>query len=208
MKCKAGRTKNQWMTVRVGKRIARSVTSIQQAVSDMIEIRYADKNDLVFIDYLQKKNAEDLSFYPKVVFEREVENKRLLLALVNKQHAGYLYHGAIEVYKPIKIHQACIEYDLRGNWYGAGLVGTIEDIGKLINAQGISLRCGSDIAANSFWKLMGFKCIDIQPGGIRRMRDINVWFKQITEDMFGDEIDDSLAIEPSTKKKDLSLIHI
>jgi hypothetical protein len=178
--------------------------TIRGVVSAMIEIRYADKNDLVFIDYLQKKNAEDLSFYPKVVFEREVENKRLLLALVNKQHAGYLYHGSIEVYKPIKIHQACIEYDLRGNWYGAGLVGTLEDIGKLINAQGISLRCGSDIAANSFWKLMGFKCIDIQPGGIRRMRDINVWFKQITEDMFGDEIDNSLAIEPSTKKKDSS----
>ena len=59
-----------------------------------LKVRYADTKDLVFIDYLQKKNAEDLSFYPKVVLEREVANERILLALVNNEHAGYLYHGS------------------------------------------------------------------------------------------------------------------
>ena len=169
-----------------------------------LDIRYAVKNDLVFIDYLQKKNAEDLSFYPKVVFEREIENERILLALVNKQHAGYLYHGSIKGYKDLKIHQACIEYDLRGNWYGAGLVGTLEDMGKIGYAHGISLRCGSDISANRFWELMGFKCVSIQAGGVRRMRDINVWYKQITPDMFGEEVPASSVLKPSTKKKDSS----
>ena len=167
-----------------------------------LEIRYAVNNDLNYIDHLQKKNGEDLSLYPKVVFEREVENDRILLALVNKQHAGYLYHGSIRGDKPLKIHQACIEYDLRGNWYGAGLVGTLEDMGKLSYAHGISLRCGSDISANSFWELMGFKCIDIQEGGVRRMRDINVWFKQLFPDLFGEQ--PSRVLKPSTKKKDAS----
>ena len=51
---------------------------------------------------------------------------------------------------------------------------------------------------------MGFKCIDIQEGGVRRMRDINVWFKQITADMFGDTVDESMIMQPSTKKKDSS----
>ena len=72
-----------------------------------IEIKYAELSDLVYIDHLQKKNAEDLSFYPKVVFEREIENQRILLALVNNQHAGYLYHGSIKLDCPLKIHQAC-----------------------------------------------------------------------------------------------------
>ena len=167
-----------------------------------LDIRYASKNDLVYIDHLQKKNAEDLSFYPKVVFEREVENERILLALVNNQHAGYLYHGSIRNNKPLKIHQACIEYDLRGNWYGAGLIGTLEDIGKINYINGISLRCGSDIAANRFWELMGYKCIDIQLGGVRRMRDINIWYKQLVKDLFGD--DPSIVLQPSSKKKDSS----
>ena len=35
------------------------------------------------------------------------------------------------------------------------------------------------------------------------MRDINVWYKQITEDLFGDK--PSVVLEPSTKKKDMSV---
>ena len=162
----------------------------------ILKIRYAIKSDLGFIDYLQKKNAEDLSFYPKAVLERETDNERILLALVNNQHAGYLYHGAIRLDKPLKIHQACIEYDLRGNWYGAGLCNRLEEIGAIGGVKTISLRCGSDIAANTFWKNMGYSCVSIQKGGVRRMRDINVWNKQIGADLFGFD-----AIKPSNKKK-------
>tara|TARA_Y100000114_G_C11697148_1_gene296578 strand:- start:308 stop:907 length:600 start_codon:yes stop_codon:yes gene_type:complete len=164
-----------------------------------LDIRYANQNDLKFIDYLQKKNAEDLSFYPKQVFERELDKQRILLALVNNQHAGYLYHGSFSSVN-LKIHQACIEYDLRGNWYGAGLVNTLEDMCKINFKKGISLRCGSDISANRFWQLMDFRCIDIQQGGVRRMRDINVWYKELEKDMFGFE-----SLEPSKKEKDASI---
>mgnify|MGYP003126521640 FL=1 len=161
-----------------------------------LKVRYAEKKDLIFIDYLQKKNAEDLSFYPNVVLEREVDNQRILLALVNNEHAGYLYHGSIRLDYPLKIHQACIEYDLRGNWYGAGLCSELEKIAYIGGSKTISLRCGSDIAANNFWKNMGFDCVAITPGGVRRMRDINMWQKLLGHDLFG-----FTSIEPSNKKK-------
>tara|TARA_R110000772_G_scaffold56661_1_gene128746 strand:- start:269 stop:877 length:609 start_codon:yes stop_codon:yes gene_type:complete len=161
-----------------------------------LKVRYADPKDLVFIDYLQKKNAEDLSFYPKVVLEREVANERILLAIVNNEHAGYLYHGSIRLDYPLKIHQACITYDLRGNWYGAGLCNELEKIGSIGGSKTISLRCGSDIAANNFWRNMGFECVAIAQGGVRRMRDINVWQKLLGHDLFGFS-----GIEPSNKKK-------
>lgn len=165
-----------------------------------LKIRYATSDDLTYVDHLQKKNAEELAFYPKAVFEREVVNQRILLALVNNQHAGYLYHGSMGLDKVNKIHQACIEYDLRGQWYGAGLVAQLESMNKLVGADGISLRCGSDIAANQFWQRMGFNCIDIRLGGVRRMRDINVWYKPISESLFSVE-----HINPSAKKKDASV---
>ena len=161
-----------------------------------LDIKYASKDDLTYIDFLQKKNAEDLSFYPKIVFEREIENQRILLALVNNAHAGYLYHGSIRLDLPLKIHQACIEYDLRGNWYGAGLCKRLEDLGSIGGAKTIALRCGSDIAANNFWKNMGFECVQVTQGGVRRMRDINVWQKLLSHDLFG-----FTGIEPSDKKK-------
>jgi hypothetical protein len=165
-----------------------------------LEIRYAEQKDFKFLDFLQKANANDLSFYPKAVFEREIEKQRILLALVNAQHAGYLYHGNLMPYQPLRIHQACIEYDLRGNWYGAGLCGALEDMATLSSAKGILLRCGSDIKANSFWELMGYKCVDIKPGGAFRMRDINIWFKEIIPDLFPYP-----SITPSSKKQDRSI---
>jgi len=42
--------------------------------------RPATESDLIYIDYLQRKNAEELAFYPKIVFEREISNQRIVLA--------------------------------------------------------------------------------------------------------------------------------
>ena len=138
-----------------------------------IEVIPAQINDLKYIDHLQRKNAEELAFYPSQVFKREVENYRILLAKVNNEPAGYIYHGALT--EQVKIHQACIEYDLRGQLYGAALVRHLIDIVKAYDGLSITLRCGSDIAANGFWKAMGFYCQGVTAGGIRRMRDINNW---------------------------------
>ena len=48
--------------------------------------------DLVsFVDGLQRKNAEALSFYPRQVFEREQQKGRLFLGMLNGEPCGYLY---------------------------------------------------------------------------------------------------------------------
>jgi len=158
----------------------------------------ANSNDLTYIDSLQKKNAEELAFYPKIVFEREVENHRILLARVNNEPAGYIYHGAFG--QTLKIHQACIQYDLRGQLYGAELVRNLVKLATGMSSNAISLRCGSDIEANGFWRNMGFSCERVTQGGIRRRRDINHWFLQLQPTLFPMVITD-----PSSKKKDASV---
>jgi hypothetical protein len=160
----------------------------------MIEVRNAVIEDLLYIDYLQKKNAEDLAFYPSVVFEREILNARILLALVNGEPAGYMYHGSVSSRK-IKIHQACIQYDLRGYMYGSELVKWLINLGKSAHAHEINLRCGSDIAANGFWRTMGFQCQSVTQGGARRMRDINAWTLEIEQPLF------PFVVDPSNKQK-------
>lgn len=162
-----------------------------------ITVQPAGLSDLVFIDYLQKKNAEELAFFPKQVFEREVENFRILLARVNGEPAGYIYHGSIGPI--VKIHQACIEYDLRGQLYGAALIRQLIDLVDAADGSSITLRCGSDILANGFWQAMGFYCQGVTAGGVRRMRDINNWRYDLQPQLFVSTAD------PSTKKKDASL---
>jgi len=162
-----------------------------------ITVDPATASDLTYIDHLQKKNAEELAFYPSQVFEREVDNFRVLLARVNNEPAGYIYHGALT--EQVKIHQACIEYDLRGQLYGAALVRHLIDLVQAYDGLSITLRCGSDIAANGFWKAMGFYCQGVTAGGIRRMRDINNWRYDLQPQLFVTET------EPSVKKKSAAL---
>jgi len=166
-------------------------------MTESVTVRTATLLDTTYIDYLQHKNAEDLSFYPMSVLEREIVHGRIVLAEVNQTPAGYLYHGSLNS-PTLRIHQACIQYDLRGYLYGAALVRWLIDLGRVSGAQEIALRCGSDIAANGFWRVMGFECIAVTQGGARRMRDINAWRLVLSDQLF------SITVEPSSREKSAS----
>jgi hypothetical protein len=153
---------------------------------------------LTYIDMLQKKNAEALSFYPKVVFEREKENGRLFLGLLNGQPCGYIYMGAGG--GDVKCHQVCIEYDARRKLYGSMLTIAMEDYAKKHQSNSVTLRCGFDLDANKFWKENGYNVIKIVDGGIRRMRKINVWRKYLKPQLFED-----VYLEPSVGKTNASI---
>jgi len=66
--------------------------------------------------------------------------------------------------------------------YGAALVKVMEDYAK--DAYTITLRCGFDLDANKFCAAMGYECVHHVEGGVRRMRTINVWRKQLIPEMF------------------------
>ena len=154
---------------------------------------------LKYIDALQKKNAEALSFYPSSVFEREEEKGRLFLGLLNNEPCGYLYAGA-QTDKDVKLHQVCIQYDARRRLYGAMITSVMEEYASAGKATSITLRCGFDLEANEFWRSLGYVCIAHNPGGVRRMRTINVWRKWLRPELF-----ETLSIEPAFGKTDASL---
>ena len=153
---------------------------------------------LLYIDDLQRKNAESLSFYPTQVFEREQKNGRLFLGMLNGEPCGYLYVGATG--GDVKCHQVCIQYDARRRLYGKALVIALEDYAKKSGSLSVTLRCGFDLDANDFWKDCGYTCIAVQPGGIRRNRKINVWRKYLQPTLF--EIDE---VEPAKGKTSAKL---
>jgi len=151
-----------------------------------------------YVDGLQKKNAEALSFYPRQVFEREKEKGRVFLGMLNGEPCGYLYVGAIG--QDVKCHQVCIQYDARRRLYGAALVSVMEHYANEGKAASLTLRCGFDLDANDFWKSLGYACIAHQMGGVRRMRTINIWRKQLRAELF-----ENIAIEPAQGITDASL---
>ena len=140
---------------------------------------------LSFVDMLQRKNAEQLSFYPMCVFEREHKAGRLFMGLLNGDPCGYIYVGATGS-PTVKCHQVCIEYDARRSLYGARLVVAMEAYAIDGGSTGASLRCGFDLEANNFWESLGYTCVNVVNGGVRRMRRINVWRKQLKPELFAD----------------------
>ena len=154
---------------------------------------------ITYIDSLQRKNAEALSFYPRQVFEREQSKGRLFLGMLNGEPCGYLYVGA-PTWKDVRCHQACIQYDARRRLYGAAIVAVMEQYATEAGATAIVLRCGFDLDANDFWKSLGYVCVAHNLGGVRRMRTINVWRKQLRAELF-----ETLAIEPAAGIVDASL---
>jgi hypothetical protein len=153
---------------------------------------------LMYIDMLQRKNAEALSFYPKQVFEREQKNGRLFLGLLNGQPCGYLYVGASG--GDVKCHQVCIQYDVRRRLYGAMIATVMEQYAKDAYSNSITLRCGFDLDANKFWSELGYNVIKIVDGGIRRMRKINIWRKYLRPQLFED-----VYLEPAVGKTSASV---
>jgi hypothetical protein len=95
----------------------------------------------------------------------------------------------------VKCHQVCIQYDARLRQYGAALVSAMEIYAEEGRATSVSLRCGFDLDANKFWKSLGYECVNIVDGGVRRMRKINVWRKQLAPELFT-----TLAVEPAIGK--------
>tara|TARA_R110000787_G_scaffold168806_1_gene281513 strand:- start:184 stop:786 length:603 start_codon:yes stop_codon:yes gene_type:complete len=152
-------------------------------VTDFVIVK-ARGDLLSYVDALQKKHAEALSFYPRQVFEREAENGRILLGCLNGQPCGYLYFGALG--GDVKCHQVCIEYDARRRLHGAALVVAMEDEARETCSRSLTLRCGFDLDANTFWREMGYTCVDTVPGGVRRNRTINVWRKRFQPALFED----------------------
>lgn len=136
-----------------------------------------------YVDGLQRKNAEALSFYPRQVFERESERGRILLSLLNGEPCGYIYIGSATD-GTMRCHQVCIEYDARRRLYGAQLVVAMEAEAVKLSATWARLRCGFDLDANEFWKSLGYRCVKHVAGGVRRMRTINVWEKIIGPALF------------------------
>jgi hypothetical protein len=146
------------------------------------EIITCGDNALAFVDHLQRKNADALSFYPMSAFQREIQKGRIYIGVLNGQPCGYIYRGAFGDGCPV--HQVCIEYDIRLQLWGAALVKAIEADATEANCYHITLRCGFDIPANGFWESLGYSVIAVAEGGARRKRRLNIWRKYLRPVLF------------------------
>lgn len=159
-------------------------------------------NDLKYIDHLQRKNAEDLAFYPFVALEKALNTQHIIACQENDEIAGYLWFGAVREGYDLIIFQACVDYSARRRLLGYAMVNHLLELGKVGKCNGIRLKCASSSESNEFWKSIGFYCTEVTPGGIKRKRDLNVYRTDIISPLIPFPI-----VIPSKKATDETSYH-
>jgi hypothetical protein len=130
---------------------------------------------LTYIDHLQRQNADDLAFYPLTTLEKALEARHVISCEDNGEPAGYLWFGALRGGYDVTIYQAAVDYDSRRRHLGWGMVAELTALATAAGCTGIRLKCASSAESNEFWVAAGFYCTRVQPGGIKRGRDLNCY---------------------------------
>lgn len=152
----------------------------------------------LYVDKLQRMNADDLAFYPRSTLDAAIESGHVLFCHENGQPAGYLWFGAINAGRDIVIYQACIDYEARRRHLGEGMVRELIAIARVACASGIRLKCASSADSNAFWSAIGFYCTRVTAGGVKRGRDINHYRTDTMMPLFVVE-----SVVPSVKPIDM-----
>jgi len=139
---------------------------------------------LAYIDKLQRANADDLAFYPLTTLGKALESGHVIHCEDNGDPAGYLWFGAVRGGYDVTIYQACVDYDSRRAHLGFGMVRDLLDLASAGGATGIRLKCASSAESNTFWQAIGFHCTRVQPGGIKRGRDLNCYRTDLQQGLF------------------------
>lgn len=154
---------------------------------------------LVYIDHLQRQNADDLAFYPLTTLRKALDDGHVIDCEENGEPAGYLWFGALRGGYDVTIYQACVDYTARRRHLGYGMVARLLAMATAAGCTGIRLKCASSADSNEFWQAAGFHCTRVQPGGRKRARDLNCYRTDIQPGLFV-----LPTVTPSAKPIDLT----
>jgi hypothetical protein len=152
---------------------------------------------ITYLDHLQKVNSGSLAFYPRDRLESDLAAGRVIACEDNGEPAGYLWHGPVHHGRDVTVYQACVDFDARRQHLGLGMVEGLIAAARTGGATGVRLRCRSSIEANAFWRELGFYCVNVTPGGVRRGAMLNHYRLDLMAPLF---VVDSVS--PSTQAND------
>lgn len=139
-------------------------------------------NDAEYIIGLMKTDTAALGFIPAPSIKHYwIKNGNYVIQYsANGRRRGYILHGPPRPALPLKIYQAIIDYDYRLRGFGFLAVRTVIQRAITANATRITLRCATDLQANSFWIECGFVPTSIKTGGKQRKRLITKYVLELS----------------------------
>ena len=134
-------------------------------------------DDATFIIGLMKTETDAIGFIPApAIRSRWIPKSRYIIQRDRRgRRRGYLLHGPARPGRELFVNQVCIEYDHRLRGYAFLAVRELINRATTAGCTAITLRCAADLSANWFWLAVGFRLVNVIPGGQRRDRKICVY---------------------------------
>jgi ribosomal protein S18 acetylase RimI-like enzyme len=140
-----------------------------------------DKELIDFCVDVQKRESNCLGFVPRNTYAQAWARDRLIMATENDELCGFIFFGRTQrpMHDSISIFQCAVVEDARRIQHGATLVRAVAEHRAAADRRFFKLRCRADLAANQFWRTLGFvHTHSMTESGARGWR-VNVYISDI-----------------------------
>ena len=121
---------------------------------------------------LADMNRHIFSFIRRAAFLDACSEGALIIALMNDEVVGFVRYHHRKLDQQTTLYDICVAESLRGMGIGGKMMAFMLDHCRTLKRQTVVLKCPSHLAANHFYRLVGFTCIDTVPG---KRQNINIW---------------------------------
>lgn len=134
-------------------------------------IRTANRRDLNAVNAMANSHRRELGFVRKVTLTASIDQNEILVAENNDQIVGFVhYHHRRD--EQTTIYNIVISSQKRLHGIGKRLITALVRESRSLNKQWIVLKCPSELPANRFYRHIGFRRWQKEPG---KRRALIVW---------------------------------
>jgi len=138
------------------------------------------RRDVDWILAQARHETDAIGFIPAPTYWRLHHQGRLAIVHSEGELLGWCASGCPR--PRTKLYQICVRPDVRRLLNATALCDYVARRLWIKGASFLTLRCGDDLAANWFWRAVGFAQTDQTKGGLRRGRIINHYEAQIGQE--------------------------
>lgn len=137
-----------------------------------LSIRKGRLTDLASLKVVADANRDALGFLPRPKLEEAVKAERILVATIGRTIVGFVVFRHRKRDHQTTLSDICVSSAWRRCGVGKALVDALKKECICRKRHFIRLKCPVDLAANEFYRHIGFTHVNVEKG---RSRELNIW---------------------------------
>lgn len=137
------------------------------------------RSALLFAYCGSRVDPECIGWLPRVAYDNRHDRGELLILLRNDDIVGFVLMSRVSLYQELRCLQIWVRPDARMMIHGKTLIDHLERLAYSRGATVLRLWCAEDLAANLFWKQLGFRYRGWRHGPAKKGRRHALWMRRV-----------------------------